>query len=96
MTDKEQMLVAQALGLMQGAKMFYLRTRPGLKPVLWRTGEKRHSFAPALKDWLCTWLEARDVENPYSVAIAVLKHDFTGSEFPQLPDDVLALLGPIA
>jgi hypothetical protein len=85
--------VAEAVALMQQATgMFYLRIRPGVKPMLWRTADKRHSAAPVQKDWLCNWLEARDVENPYTVAIAVLKIDFKGGEFPQLSDDIIELV----
>ncbi len=78
---------------MQGATgMFFLRTRPGLKPALWRTGERRHSAAPVTKDHLCTFLERHEIDMPYSTAIAVLRFDFT-DEFPQLADDVMELLG---
>jgi hypothetical protein len=87
-----QQTVAEALALMQAAKVFHLRNTPGLKPTLWRTADKRHSAAPVLKDWLSNWLEARDVESPFSTAIAVLRIDFTGSEFPLLADDVLELI----
>jgi hypothetical protein len=85
-------LVAEALVLMKQSGVFFLRVRPGVKPMLWRTAEKRHSAAPLQKDWLSNWLEARDVDNPYSTAIAVLKIDFKGGEFPQLGDDVIELV----
>ena len=87
-----EQLTSQAITLMQQSRVFYLRTRLGLKPTLWRDADKRHTAAPVLKDWLCNWLEARDVENPFSTAIAVLKLDFTGSEFPRLSDDVIELV----
>jgi hypothetical protein len=86
-------LVAEALVLMkQSTGVFFLRVRPGIKPTLWRTADRRHSAAPVAKDWLCNWLEARDVEAPFSTAIAVLKIDFKGGEFPQLADNVLELV----
>jgi hypothetical protein len=88
-----EQLTAQALVLMQQSTgVFFLRIRPGVKPMLWRTADKRHSAAPVQKDWLCNFLELKDVGNPYTVAIAVLKIDFKGGEFPQLADNVLELV----
>jgi hypothetical protein len=71
---------------MRNAGGFYLRYREGLKPVLWRTAS-RNAAGPVTEDFLCTWLEKRDVENPYTTAVAVLGHEWT-DELPDVLKDV--------
>jgi hypothetical protein len=92
MTFDIEKAIADAITLMKSAGGFYLRVREGLRPALWRSGGRR-DVAPVNRDWLSQFLEDRSVENPYTVATAVLRLDFT-DQFPPLRDDALELIKP--